>query len=134
MGTFWDLRGLGDIGGLTVVCGTMIAPVMRQVMGELAALTGATVEVLPVVNEFFGETVTVSGLLTGQDVIAELRGHSLGDLTLLPRTMFDAAGERTLDDLRLADIQTALGVRVAVAGSAADIVGLIPCHLKPGRG
>jgi len=128
------LRGPGSLGGLTVVCGTMIAPVMRQVMGELAALTGTTVEVVPVVNEFFGETVTVSGLLTGQDVIAGLRGRSLGELTLLPRAMFDAAGERTLDDLRLADVQTALGVRVAVAGTAADIVGAITAPPVPVEG
>ncbi|MDY7039724.1 MAG: DUF512 domain-containing protein [Chloroflexota bacterium] len=117
-----ELRGLGDIRSLTVVCGMLIAPLMRQVTGELSALTGATVEVLPVVNEFFGETVTVSGLLTGQDVIVALRGRSLGDLVLLPRVMFNAAGERTLDDLRLNDIQAAIGVRVQMAGTAAELV------------
>jgi putative radical SAM enzyme (TIGR03279 family) len=115
-------NGLRDLGGPTVVCGTLIAPLMRQVMGKLAALTGATVEVQPVVNEFFGETVTVSGLLTGQDVIGALRGRSLGDLVLLPRVMFDAAGERTLDGLRLSDIQAALGMPVAMAGTAAELL------------
>jgi len=120
-----DLRGLGGLGGLTVVCGTLTAPLMQQVMGELAALTGATIDVVSVVNEFFGETVTVSGLLTGRDVIAELRGRSPGDSILLPRAMFDAAGERTLDDLRLDDIQVALGVRVAVAGTAAELLDAI---------
>jgi putative radical SAM enzyme (TIGR03279 family) len=107
---------------ITVVCGTLIAPLMQQVMGGLAALTGATVEVQPVVNEFFGETVTVSGLLIGRDVIAALGGRRLGDLVLLPRVMFDAAGERTLDDLRLDDIRAALGVRVVVAGTAAELL------------
>jgi len=116
-----DLRGLQDLGGLTVVCGMLIAPLMRQVAGELLALTGASVDVQPVVNEFFGETVTVSGLLTGRDVIAALRGRNLGDLVLLPRAMFDAAGEHTLDDLRLDDIQAALGVRVATAGMATEL-------------
>jgi len=99
----------------------LIAPLMRQVAGELLALTGASVDVQPVVNEFFGETVTVSGLLTGRDVIAALRGRNLGDLVLLPRAMFDAAGEHTLDDLRLDDIQAALGVRVATAGMATEL-------------
>mgnify|MGYP005835943257 CR=1 FL=1 len=106
---------------LTVVCGTLIAPLLGRVAGELAALSRATVEVLPVVNEFFGETVTVSGLLTGQDVIAALCDQRLGDLVLLPRVMFDATGEHTLDNLSRGDIQAALGVPVTMAGTAAEL-------------
>ncbi|MCR4406890.1 MAG: DUF512 domain-containing protein [Anaerolineae bacterium] len=109
----------------TMVCGTLIAPLMQKVTDELSALTGTVVHVQPVVNEFFGETVTVSGLLIGQDVIAALRGHRLGGLVLLPRVMFDAAGERTLDDLSPSDIQTALGLPVAMAGTAAELLQAI---------
>jgi putative radical SAM enzyme (TIGR03279 family) len=120
-----DLRGLQDLGGLTVVCGTLIAPLMRKVAGELSALTGATIEVLPVVNEFFGEAVTVSGLLTGRDVISALGGRRLCDLVVLPRAMFDAAGERTLDALYVEDIETALGVCVVMAGTAAELLQVV---------
>jgi len=109
----------------TMVCGTLVAPLMQKVAGELSALTGTAVNVQPVVNEFFGETVTVSGLLTGQDVIAALRSHRLGNLLLLPRAMFDAAGERTLDDLSLDDIRAALGLPVAMAGTAVELLQAI---------
>jgi len=83
------------------------------------------VEVVPVENRFFGPTVTISGLLTGRDVIEALRGRDLGDLVLLPRVMLDASGELTLDDMTLAAIGERLRVKVEVAGTMAEVVGLI---------
>jgi len=88
-------------------------------------LTGLEVEVIPVVNEFFGQTVTVSGLLTGQDVIAALQGRDLGDAVFLPRTMFDTAGEVTLDDMTPLEIEARLGTRVEIAGAMGELVGLL---------
>ena len=79
---------------------------------------------MPVPNHFFGETVTVAGLLTGGDVIAALRGRDLGDVVALPRAMFDASGERTLDDLTLHDLSEQLGVRVAPAGTLEALLKL----------
>jgi putative radical SAM enzyme (TIGR03279 family) len=90
-----------------------------------AQLTGLEVEVIPVANDFFGPTVTVSGLLTGQDVIAALQGRDLGDVVFLPRTMFDAAGEVTLDDMTPPEIGAKLGTRVEIAGAMGELVGLL---------
>jgi len=84
--------------------------------------TGMDAQVAAVGNHFFGETVTVSGLLTGGDVIEALHGRELGEQLWLPRTMFDDAGEVTLDDLRLADIGEALGVEVGMAERLSDVV------------
>lgn len=92
----------------TLVCGTLIAPLMARLADDLAALTGAQVQVLPVVNRFFGPTVTVSGLLTAQDVVAALKERPATDSVLLPRAMFDAAGQRTLDDWTPTDVAQAL--------------------------
>jgi putative radical SAM enzyme (TIGR03279 family) len=88
-------------------------------------LTGLEVEVIPVVNEFFGPTVTVSGLVTGQDVIAALQGRDLGDAVFLPRTMFDSTGEMTLDDMTPLEIGAKLGTRVEMAGAMGELVGLL---------
>ena len=76
----------------------------------------------PVVNRFFGPTVTVSGLLTGQDVVATLREHTLDGPVFLPRVMFDAAGERTLDDWTLGAIQDVLGVPVVIVESLGQVL------------
>jgi putative radical SAM enzyme (TIGR03279 family) len=88
-------------------------------------LTGLEVEVIPVANDFFGPTVTVSGLLTGQDVIAALQGRDLGDAVFLPRTMFNAAGEVTLDDMTPLEIRARLGTKVEIAGAMGELVGLL---------
>lgn len=109
----------------TLVCGTLIAPVLEDVAAKLVGRAGLEIEVVPVVNDFFGPTVTVSGLLTGRDVIEVLRGRDLGDVVFLPRAMFDASGELTLDDMTVAAIGEKLGVRVEAAGTMGEVVDLL---------
>jgi putative radical SAM enzyme (TIGR03279 family) len=110
---------------IVLVCGTLIAPLMEEIAAELGHLTGLEVEVIPVVNEFFGPTVTVSGLLTGRDAIAALQGRDLGDAVFLPRAMFDAAREVTLDDMTPLEIGARLGVRAEIAGAMGELVDLL---------
>ncbi len=110
---------------IALVCGTLIAPLLAEIADEFRQLTGLEAEVIPVVNQFFGPTVTVSGLLTGRDVIAALRGRDLGDVVFLPRTLFDAAGEVTLDDMTPLEIGVRLGTRVETAGAMGELVGLL---------
>jgi len=107
---------------MTWACGALIAPTLEDLAAQFTSLVGTEARVAPVSNQFFGQTVTVSGLLTARDVIAALRGRALGELVVLPRSMFDAAGEVTLDDLRLSDIQQALGVRVTMAERLGEIL------------
>jgi putative radical SAM enzyme (TIGR03279 family) len=110
------------VGKVTLVCGTLIAPVLERKAAELSEVA---VEVVPVENRFFGPRVTVSGLLTGQDVVGALRRCDLGDVVFLPRTMFDASGELTLDDMSPAAIGETLGVRVEVAGTMGEVVAFL---------
>ena len=113
-----------QVGKVTLVCGTLIAPVLEALVaewGKSAAFPQSVV--IPVENRFFGPTVTVSGLLVGRDVIEALRGRDLGEVVFLPRAMFDAAGKRTLDDMSPAEIEERLGTRVEVAGTLGEVVG-----------
>lgn len=87
----------------TLVTGTLFAPVLRSLAADLP------VEVAPVVNHFFGETVTVAGLLTVQDVIAQLRERDLGDAVVLPPAMFDGPEGQSLDEMWPRDVEEALG-------------------------
>jgi putative radical SAM enzyme (TIGR03279 family) len=109
---------------VTLACGTLIAPTMQGLASELAEWTGATVKVVSVPNHFFGPTVTVSGLLMAEDVVNTLRGKNLGNWVVLPRAMFDASGEVTLDDYRERDIEEQLGVRVTVADRLSEVLRL----------
>nr|MBC7244347.1 DUF512 domain-containing protein [Chloroflexota bacterium] len=111
-------------GRATFVCGTLIAPVLRNMAKELSSLTGVAIDVVAVPNQFFGPTVTVSGLLVAKDVINAFRDRTVGDLLVLPASMFDASGQVTLDDYQQTDMEKALGVRVAIADRLSDLLSL----------
>jgi NifB/MoaA-like Fe-S oxidoreductase len=106
---------------LAIVCGTLIAPIMQRVVDRLNRIGGLEVRLLPVSNQFFGETVTVSGLLMGQDVVPVLR-ESACNRAILPRVMFDYQGERTLDEYTPQRIAAEAGLPVAIAGDPVELV------------
>ena len=69
-------------------------------------------KVYPIRNRFFGETITVSGLITGADLVEQLRGAELGEALYIPANML-RSGERVfLDDVTVEEAQTALGVPI----------------------
>ncbi len=105
-----------------VVCGMLIAPTLRGIGEELSSLFELDITTVSVENRFFGSTVTVSGLLTGRDVLADLERENVGETVFLPRTMFDAMGKVTLDDFTLLEIESRLGVSVSMAASIGEIV------------
>jgi len=106
---------------LTLVCATLIVPVLQRVIDRLNRIENFHVTLLPVVNQFFGATVTVSGLLMAQDVVMALKASGT-QRALLPRVMFDHTGLRTLDEYSLDQIAAESGARVAVAGEPDEIV------------
>ncbi len=106
---------------LALVCGTLIAPILQQIANELNQIENLHARVLPIINQFFGETVTVSGLLTAQDVVPALRESGCTH-ALLPRVMFDHQGLRTLDEYSPPQIEAATGVATQPVADAAEIV------------
>jgi putative radical SAM enzyme (TIGR03279 family) len=108
----------------TLVCGTLIAPVLWPIVASLNETLSLTLTLVPVTNRFFGTTVSVSGLLTGQDVVAALHRLDLGEWVVLPRVMFDDAGARTLDGLTRAELADQLGARVALVTGLEDLLTL----------
>lgn len=106
---------------LTLVCGTLITPVLQRVVDRLRRIADLDVQLLPVVNQFFGETVTVSGLLMGQDVAPALRASG-AQRALLPRVMFDHSGTRTLDEYTPERIAAEAGIPVAMADGPEDLL------------
>lgn len=111
-------------GSITLVTGTLFAPTLRQAAGELGARSGLEIEVVPIVNRHFGETVTVAGLLTGRDVVEQLAqaGRGLGQPVCLPRVMFDHPTGLSLDDLLPQDIERALGRPVILAETMSEVL------------
>jgi len=107
---------------ITWVTGNLFAPVLQQVAAWLERELSLRVNLVPVSNRFFGDTVTVAGLLTAEDVAAALSGWKLGDSVVLPRAMLDHEGRLTLDDRSPEWLEQALGVRVLFASRMSDLV------------
>ena len=76
---------------------------------------GLSVNVYPIINDFFGHGITVAGLLTGKDIIAQLKNKPLGDELLIPANALRAEGDVLLDDISPEDISKSLGVKVTPA-------------------
>lgn len=79
---------------------------------------GRKVHLYRIVNEFFGTDITVAGLITGVDLITQLKGKELGTRLLLPSCMFRSGEEVFLDDVSRADVETALQVPVNIVKSS----------------
>ena len=78
----------------------------------MAAVDGLEIRVHRIVNNFFGESVTVAGLLTGKDVSEQLKGKDLGEELLFPSVMLRADGDVFLDDMTPQELSERLGVPV----------------------
>lgn len=109
----------------TLACGTLIAPVLRDLTADLASRTGVAIDVRPITNTFFGPRVNVSGLLTAQDIEAQLASVDLGDLLVLPRYSLDYTGARFLDDTTPAALQQRLGLPVAFASTMREVLTIL---------
>ncbi len=68
-------------------------------------------------NEFFGENITVTGLLTGQDIIKQLKGRQLGERLYIPENVFRAGEAVMLDDVTLEELSQTLQVKVDIVKS-----------------
>ena len=114
---------------LVLVTGTLIAPTFQRLAERLNRIEQLNVRLLPVVNQFFGETVTVVGLLMGQDVVPALAASG-AQRALLPRVMFDHSGTRTLDEYSPERISAESGVPVAIAGEPDELVRYVRALAK----
>ena len=100
---------------VTIATGYLAAPFLRQVLARVCAqYPQVEAEVIPIRNDFFGEMITVSGLITGSDLIRQLKGRELGDCLLIPCSMLRAGEEVFLDDITLTQVSEALHVPVRV--------------------
>ena len=98
----------------SIATGVAAAPFLREIIDRAAAKchTKLDYQIYPIVNHFFGETITVAGLLTGQDLLAQLRGKDLGTRVLLPQNTLRHGETVFLDDMTLEELSQGLGVPV----------------------
>lgn len=98
----------------TIATGVSARPFLQNLVDQAAAKLGVRGQVVAIVNDFFGHTIDVAGLITGGDLIAQLKGRDLGERLLIPVNMLRHGGDVFLDDVRVPDVEAALGVPVTV--------------------
>lgn len=102
---------------ISIVTGTMVAPILeKSVAPLLRKIDGLEAEIIPVKNEFYGGGVSVSGLLVGQDIAAQLGERELGDIVVLPPNCLNQDG-LFLDDWPVKKLANKLHANVVQAQS-----------------
>lgn len=98
---------------LSIATGLAAHPFLSQLVDELGKKWhNLNCSVYAIKNDYFGRRITVAGLLTGTDLIRQLKGKPLGDRLLLPSCVLDSANEHFLDDLTPEELSKELGVPV----------------------
>lgn len=110
---------------VSVATGVAAYGLIKEVCDKISKkCENTTINVYCIKNNFFGEMITVAGLLTGHDIIDQLRDKELGEYLVLPDTLLRNGETVLLDDIYLEDIEKALGVPIRIAlNSAASLVG-----------
>ena len=101
-----------------IACGMSAAAFLQRLMDE-HPITGVEVRVIPVKNRFFGESVTVSGLITGGDLTERLKDES-GEAVFITECMLRSEGDRFLDDMTLDEARRILGRPIIPVGRSGD--------------
>ena len=98
---------------VSIACGVSAAPYLRELMDEAEQkFTGVKVNVYPIVNDFFGEQINVSGLIVGRDLISQLKNKPLGDALLISSAMLRFENDLFLDDVHIDDVKRKLNTEV----------------------
>lgn len=106
--------GPADAPPFTIATGSSAQPFLQELCGLAGEKTGVKGQVIAILNDFFGHTIDVAGLVTGGDLIRQLKGRDLGARLLIPVNMLRHGGDVFLDDLHVSDVESALGVPVTV--------------------
>ncbi|RKM57096.1 DUF512 domain-containing protein [Butyrivibrio sp. X503] len=101
---------------ISIATGRLVYPCIRDMAKRAMELCkGLKVNVYEIVNEFFGERITVSGLLTGQDIIKQLKDKELGSTLFLPENLLRSGEEYFLDDFTVSDVERELNVDIGIS-------------------
>jgi putative radical SAM enzyme (TIGR03279 family) len=99
---------------ISVATGVSIAPFIKELCDVITDKFNIKINVYAIENNFFGKSITASGLLTGQDIINTLKGKTLGEKLLLPSVLLRSDTDLLLDDITINDIENELNVKIEI--------------------
>lgn len=121
---------------ISMATGKLAYPYIKRFAQQAMELCeGLQIHVYAITNEFFGEQITVSGLLTGQDIIHQLKEQELGETLYLPENVLRSGEDVFLDDLTKGDLQKALQVELDIVKSNGyDLLNSMLGHMEESNG
>ena len=116
-----NYKGDNRTRAITLATGKLAAPILeKQAKKIIQKFPNIQIHVVAIRNDFFGEDITVAGLLTGQDIIAQLKELPLGDRLLLPSVLLRDGEDVLLDDFTVTDIENALQTKIRIVQSEGE--------------
>lgn len=104
---------------ISIITGRLVHPYIQQMADRIMAVfPEKEIQVLPIRNDFFGEMITVTGLLTGKDILAQCKDVDLGNRVLLPENVLRSGETVLLDDITVEDLQNSLQVPIDIVKSS----------------
>jgi len=125
---------LNNTGSFTFITGSSAYPEILKVAQKITSINNKIdINVEKIINTFFGETITVAGLLTGKDIIDQLKGENLGDYIVIPSNMLKSGYELGsndeqifLDNITVNDLEKSLNTKVLICDySGEDLIHII---------
>lgn len=113
-----ECNGDDRVKKISLATGVLAAPIIEEVVQKIKEkYSNIEATVYTIRNEFFGEDITVAGLLTGQDIIKQLKDKELGEYLILPNVLLRRGEEVLLDDLTVTDLENALQIKIRIVQS-----------------
>ena len=104
---------------ITIATGWLVKEIFKQkVLPRLNQIENMSVNLIPLHNNYFGRSVTVTGLLTGYDIVNQLCTQAIGDAVWMSHRILNDEGTRTLDDMTLDDISKDLACPIMVSNDS----------------
>lgn len=104
----------GHVGEMSIATGLSAKPLIERCAQKLTAKFGGKIHVYGIRNDFFGESVTVAGLVVGRDIAAQIGGKPLGERLVLPRIMLREFQSVFLDGYTVERLESELKVKVQI--------------------
>ena len=107
---------------LTWVVGNAVGQAFQPLVQQLNQVAGLEINLVALHSNYWGQTMTVTGLLTGQDLLSGLQNQDLGQGILLPTVMLKHGELKFLDDLTVGEVSRELGVEILPVGDITELI------------
>jgi putative radical SAM enzyme (TIGR03279 family) len=118
----WDITEIDPPHKCTWVVGNAVENAFQPIVNQLNRVPGLTVNLVALASQYWGQQMTVTGLLTGQDLLNALPGRDLGDRILIPSVMLKHDEAKFLDDVTLGELAEKLQIPLIPVSGIADFL------------